>query len=1462
MKNCKSKITKVFLFAVGLLFTVAPAHAQFCTFTKQDVDCLGESTGIISFNPSGGTPPYSYAWSHNSLLNTNEAFDLEAGFYTITVTDAVNTSELCFVGIFEPPTGITITNVVEVDPMCGFMDGSLEITAVPQSGGSASDLMYSIDGGVTFQTSNLFTGLSADDYLIIVADVNGCFLVESRQLVSASNVFIDLNSAMCDPAGTISIDITAGGGTSPYTYAWSDNSSSEDLIGADPGSYMVTVLDREGCEALSVFAVEECCDSSMFCDGTIASTSCVGGSDGEISVSPVGGNGPYTYSWSHDALETSNIASNLVAGFYNVTVADSQACETVCGFDVLDAIALAINSVDAIDATCGEANGSISINSTPSSLSYSIDNGLNFQSSNLFTNLNPGTYEILVADMNDCVETQIITILNSEDLNIDIVDAFCDTGVSINIGVQGSGGLAPYSYAWSGETGFTNPTPNTVTGAPGTYMVTVTDANGCASEETIILNSCCGSGMFCETVVANVTCNGDSNGSIEVTPNGGTAPFNYSWAHEPQNSTNISNGLTAGFYSLTVTDSAGCSSMCGIEVTEPSSILINNITTVNPSCGLNVGSITIYATMKSGQACNDLEYSIDGGMNYQTTNSFVNLPSGDYMVIARDCDNCMSVQEVEMLDGTGLNLGLSTDCANGLVDVDLNVMDGIGPFRYAWEGPSGFISNDEDLVGVSAGTYAVTVQDVDGCEATAMITENMCCNLDATCPPDIVDIACANFPDIPAEFLNINPVGDAAAFSAIGGSIAAFPGPCADVTIYASDNLTGAGCMGDPYVLERTFTITDGVGTIECSMTMTGGDFDFPVIENEAINLELDCPDDINIAFNDWLANNAGATATDDCAAVVWTNNAPIDNIEFDTDYSVDFIASDDCGNMIETTGNFRANSCPELGNVAGKVWEDLNGNGVYDEGETFLEGVPVSLFASFGVLRSTAFTNAEGEYLFEDVANGSYIVHFGVPSEYTFTLPNVGSNSTDSDVDESNGAGTTAVFSLSSNNRRFDAGVFQCIPVGKLIWYDVNMNDQKDPAENGINGMQVKAWKQDSNGEFYEFDDTTTGESPDLSSDDGYYLFCLPPGSYYLEYLIPPFGLVPVLPGVGSEETDSDITGDNGSNTTSTFIIESGEMRCDIAAGYYPMASICNSVFFDGNSNGLFDTDESGMQDVTLELYDANSNELIKTVVTDIEGVYLFDYLGKDDYYIRVLPPTNYLITIAHVGDDESMDSDVDNSNGPFTTAMYTLAPGMKLNDVNIGLRSGATVDVDWININGENKGSYNEIHWTVSSQNNSSHYEIERKTKSANSFISIGKSGVESSLSTQKYSYKDYDTKNFNLGYYRIAEYDVNGNVSYSEMIVIETKQTEQVKVNIAPNPFVSELVIEIDSPSESEASITFWTVGGSKIEMSGFDFGHLDAGLNSLSYDWSAMPSGVYSAHISIDGNRYIKKLIKIE
>ncbi len=289
--------------------------------TKTDVLCNGDETGSISIDISGGTSPFTYTWSDNSLSGANLT-NLPAGTYEVTVTDSDSTSQ-------------TISETFTIlEPQA--LTGTTTATSEQNTNGNGS-ASVSVSGGVSSytylwndpnnQTTAEAINLSAGDYTVVVTDANGCTL-EETVTVDMVIVPLTLTSAktdiLCNGDATGSITLSVDGGATPYTYTWSDNNLTGTMLTDLPaGSYEVTVTDNDGITLSEAFTIEE----PPLLEGTIISTPEEDSNgDGTASVNVLGGVSPYTYLWNDSNNQTTAEAVNLSAGDYVVTITDANGC--------------------------------------------------------------------------------------------------------------------------------------------------------------------------------------------------------------------------------------------------------------------------------------------------------------------------------------------------------------------------------------------------------------------------------------------------------------------------------------------------------------------------------------------------------------------------------------------------------------------------------------------------------------------------------------------------------------------------------------------------------------------------------------------------------------------------------------------------------------------------------------------------------------------------------------------------------------------------------------------------------------------------------------------------------------------------------------------------------------------------------------------------------------------------------
>ena len=306
------------------------------------------------------------------------------------------------------------------------------------------------------------------------------------------------------------------------------------------------------------------------------------------------------------------------------------------------------------------------------------------------------------------------------------------------------------------------------------------------------------------------------------------------------------------------------------------------------------------------------------------------------------------------------------------------------------------------------------------------------------------------------------------------------------------------------------------------------------------------------------------------------------------------------------------------LGNF---VFHDLNGDGIQDFGEPGIPDVKVSIFNDNGVLLDVQFTDFMGQYLFDGLNPGHYYLQFAAPEGFSATEANEGNNdNNDSDVDNSNGFGTTSLVWLDAGelDLSWDAGFYRCVPIGDFIWNDDNSNGRQDFVENGINGVKVNLWRV-INGNRFLFESQFSRHKPGTPSDDGYYCFCAPPGTYFVEYEVNTSVFQATLSGQGSPIRDSNITGANGPNTTGNFTVLSGEEHKDIDGGYQFTGEwiLDPNQESDQESNALTDPANSlYFSDLTGET--GNSFNLLewKTTTDLVDGYYEIERLSEEGKY------------------------------------------------------------------------------------------------------------------------------------------------------------------------------------------------------------------------------------------------------
>ncbi len=644
-------------FRVPVTVTVGATPVISGTAVVTDATCLvpGAITGLTA---SGGQAPLTYSWNGVSYSSL-DANNLAAGTYNGIITDAngcsTNVGPYVVGGSGGP--SIDATNVFVQDQSCDGTMGS--ITGITTNG---SGLTYSWDNGGG--NSIFANNLTAGNYTLSVTDGNGCVSTAGPYTVgsiagpsiNASNPVIQ-NETCALNDGSIT-GITATGNN--LNYLWNGNFSvGPDLTGASAGNYSLQIIDNNGCMATAgPFVIAGAQLPVINANNVVVTSTTCGLNTGSIAGITVSGGTPnYSYAWTNTAQTTLDI-NNLVAGNYTLTVTDQNGCSVNAGpFNVNNLNGPVINetNVQVTQLDCNGTLGAITgITASGNGLTYTWTNGMSTLN---LTNLPAGNYTLMVTDVNGCVDYSSVYTINPLNgvvidlVNLSVVKDTCGKGVGSINGITVTGGTPGYTYSWNNS-----PALNTLdltNLAVGGYNLVVTDANGCSSTTSILVNEVAASTIDdVNLVVTQPTCS--TFGAINGLVANGNGGYVYLWTPTNASSLNISN-LNPGSYQLQMTDAFGCVTQYGpIDLISPSGpTAAFNFAPAQPG----VNELVNFTNASSGNVVSS-EWIIDGLISTNTNASYAFLAEGVYPVqlIVEDNNGCTdtTVQWINVFNTMGV----------------------------------------------------------------------------------------------------------------------------------------------------------------------------------------------------------------------------------------------------------------------------------------------------------------------------------------------------------------------------------------------------------------------------------------------------------------------------------------------------------------------------------------------------------------------------------------------------------------------------------------------------------------------------------------------------------------------------------------------------------------------------------------------------------------------------------------
>ena len=705
----------------------SPSDLTLLTVNMTNENC-GDGAGAIDIQVINGTTPYTYLWS--TAATTEDISGLSAGNYSCTITDnvgcEVTTGNLT---LFNQGGSLDVSTNTVTDEVCSDGTGAIDINV---TGGTAPyTFLWS-----TAATSEDVSTLSAGTYSVIVTDNNGCSLAYNEVVQNASAGFglavTSVTNEVCGN-GTGAVNITATGGAGPIVFVWSNGGNTEDISALSAGAYSVVATDANGCVANASANVA---GSGILINSSLVSDEICGNQAGAVNITFSGGLNPYNFSWSNGAI-TEDI-SGLAAGTYSVTITGIGGCTANQAFVVgNNTNGFAITSTVVTDENCGDGAGAIDVTKTGGAnpISYLWNNGATTQ--DLF-GLSAGTFSLLATDINGCsVNTNATVVNNSAGFMASIntvVDENCGDGTG-SIDIDVTGGSAPYFYSWS-----SGQTTEDISGlSAGSYVLSVTDNNGCmVNVNATVLNNT-GSFAISNQVIGNASCV-SPNGFIDLSITGGLTPYTYSWSNAA--TTQDIAGLSPGNYTCIITDNAGCTINYSGDVQSTGGNITTNVVLQNELCGNGQGEITV---------------TVSGGINPYTFTWVGATPTAccDFTLDMQDAGNSWNGASINVLinsvsigtftvPGGGANTEIFTACTGDNIElvwnsgafdneVSFDFLDpsmallythtqGAAPtpgslFNTTASCPTG-PPNQTSIDGLSAGTYSLTITDNVGCQVT------------------------------------------------------------------------------------------------------------------------------------------------------------------------------------------------------------------------------------------------------------------------------------------------------------------------------------------------------------------------------------------------------------------------------------------------------------------------------------------------------------------------------------------------------------------------------------------------------------------------------------------------------------------------------------------------------------------------------------------------------------------------
>ncbi|MGZ4042090.1 MAG: T9SS type B sorting domain-containing protein, partial [Bacteroidia bacterium] len=685
-------------------FTITAPPAFAATLATSNPLCNAACNGSIATTLSGAQGTVSFVWlpSGSGQNPTN----LCPNNYTLTATDNAGCQLSSVATLTNPPA--VLANVSFTNPACNASCNGVAISSPANTTGTVSYIW--MPTGATTQSVN---SLCAGNYTVQIQDQNGCQGMQTFTLTNPPLLNVNPSSAPATCSfSNGSISLLVSGGTPTYNFSWNPSVSTTSVAnGLGAGIYTVIVTDANNCtNTVSIPLSNSNGPSSA--QVTSSSITCNGMCTGAASVNPAtitGGTPGYTITWVSPA--SPNPLTGLCAGTYSAQITDALSCILFTAVTISEPPPITINPNVGLPTCNGICDGSVTLNTSGGTPSYTYNWTPAAPNSSVITNVCAGTLTVQIIDSNLCPSTQTVNVQSIQNIAVttattnNLCFGSCAGSASVT---TISNGIAPFTENWSnGQFGSTASAL-----CNGIYTVMVTASNGCTNNFTTSITS--PAQISATNAITSPSCN-LCNGVSIATATGGVGPYTYSWTSGATTST--ATNLCAGLYQVLVTDNFGCNQIINVPISNVPGITGENFTIVNEQCA---GSCNGAATVQAVGGIAPITYT--WLTTPAVTNSVaVSLCSGSYFVQMQDAQGCIRTSSTTIGSAPGLTLSpFISPPTCGATDGTISIVPsgGTGPYTYTWI-PSG---NSSSLTNIGPGNYTVSVTDVNGCSKTSAFT--------------------------------------------------------------------------------------------------------------------------------------------------------------------------------------------------------------------------------------------------------------------------------------------------------------------------------------------------------------------------------------------------------------------------------------------------------------------------------------------------------------------------------------------------------------------------------------------------------------------------------------------------------------------------------------------------------------------------------------------------------------------